>query len=205
MRPESRVARWLSRQSIPSFRKTLMAALIAVVIGVWSIPGQWAFSGSPTPLRRSLSEGTPWQLALQLQGERRTEPPWQQRLDGWLSQHYANATYKGAIFTSETSGDYLLWSLPESAPVFMYTHVHLISVEHWAQVATVRFGAKDWRKVLDHQKINLLVVEAELNPRLRALLYQNKEWQVILDETGSSKHDSRCRLLLAVRKQPLRG
>src|SRR5262249_14284207 len=155
---------------------------------------------------RSVSTGTPWELALQLQGERRTDQPWQQQLDRWLAQHYRDATFRGPVFTSETAGDYLLWALPEGAPVFMYTHVHLFPTEHWAQVVAVRFGTADWRRVLDRQKINLVVVEAELNPRLRALLHHDKDWQVLLDETGNSaKRDYRCRLLIAVRRQPLQG
>jgi hypothetical protein len=203
MKESGLVAGSLSFHSVPSFRKTVLAGLLAVVLLLWSIPGRWLVSGSPAPLERSLSSGTPWELALQLQGERRTDQAWQQQLDLWLAHHYRDASFRGPIFTSETSGDYLLWALPESAPVFIYTHVHLFPAEHWAEVVRVRFGTADWRQVLDRHRINLVVVEAELNPRLRALLQQDKEWQLLLDEADSTaKRDYRCRLLIAVRRQP---
>jgi hypothetical protein len=157
--------------------------------------------GHPAPVDRTLAQGTPWRLAEHLEGRE----PWLPELDRWLHAHYPHGKFRGPIFTSETAGDYLVWSLPEEMPVFAYAHVHLLTWEHWQQVAAVRNGTVHWRTVLDHHRINLLVVEAELNKRLRGLLYQDKEWQVIYDEYEDPQvYDFRCRLLVAVRKTPLR-
>lgn len=204
-RTDARLARWARTVTEPSLRKTVIAAMIVVVFFLWSIPGQWLLAGQPTPLERSLSSGTPWQLALELQGRPAGDTAWSPELQTWLHKHYAQGRYQGRLFTTETSGDYLLWSLPEDNTVFMYSHVHLFPPEHWQLVAAVRYGSPHWRKVLDHFKINVVVVEAELNARLAQLLHEDAQWLVVRDETGDrSKYDYRCRLLVAVRKQPLR-
>jgi hypothetical protein len=191
-------------QSEPNFRKTLLALTLALVALAWSIPGLWLVDRHPAPLERSVSAGTAWPLAFQLQGKHEKKVPWSAELDRWLHQHYPEGKFRGPLFTSETAGDYLVWALPEEMPVFVYAHVHLFSWEHWQQVAAVRRGTKYWRAVLDHHKINLLVVEPELNLRLRELLYQDHDWQVLYDETDDARIvDYRCRLLVAVRRQPL--
>lgn len=198
------VGRWAESRSEPNFRKTIVAAALIVVALLWSNLGFWLLDGRPAPLQRSVAEGTAWRLACQLRETAGTEKPWLPELDAWLKRNYDGGNFRGCVFTTETSGDYLVFALPEQMPVFMYAHVHLCPASHWQQVAAVRTGSPHWRKVLDRHKINLLVMEPELNERLRQLLYQDPDWQVVYDETDNAAIvDPRSRLLIAVRKKPL--
>jgi hypothetical protein len=45
---------WLT-SSVPSFRKTLLAALLAAIAATWFAPVHWLMGGRPAPLDRSLS------------------------------------------------------------------------------------------------------------------------------------------------------
>jgi hypothetical protein len=194
---------WLEHESVPSFRKTLLAGMLMVVALCWSTPGQWLISGGPWPLQGAVSEGTPWRLAAQLTRPQDARAGWLPALGQWLKAHYLQGRYAGTIFASETQGDYLLWALPARMPLFVYAHVHLFTPEHWEECATVKRGEPGWRAVLDRHRINLVVVEPELHPSLRVALWRDPAWQVVLDETGSSaKWNKRGRLLVALRKTP---
>ncbi len=196
---------WTVSHSGANFRKTMLAAAIVVVALLWSNPILWLIDGQPAPLERSVSAGTAWPLAFQLQGVGRDDKPWLPELDQWLQTHYPEGKFRGMIFTSETAGDYLVWALPRNMPVFAYCHVHLFTPEHWQLVKIVRAGAPAWRQVLDRNKINMVVVEPDTNRRLRDLLYQDPDWQILHDETDDpGVVDPRTWLLIAVRKTPLR-
>jgi hypothetical protein len=187
-------------RSVPSFRKTIMAGLVVWLVLMWSIPMNWLTSGGPRPLERSVHGGTPWQLAVQLQGqEGRPE------LDAWLKKHFPRGQFQGRVFASETQGDYLIWALPPEIPIFVYTHVHLFPPSVWRQCQRVKFGERDWDDILDRHRVNLVIIEAEMHPPLRELLYEAGDtWQVLLDEAGDHrKADARGRQLIAVRKVPL--
>ncbi len=196
---------WFPMESTASFRKTIVALALAFVVLLWSIPGQWLVSGQPSSLARSVSNGTPWKLGLELKNDPALKEAYLPELDQWLEKHYEEGRFQGSLFTSETMGDYLVWALPKDMPVFIYAHVHLFTKEHWARCAAVRSGSEHWDDVLDNYHINLVVVEAELNQTLRENLHESADWQVLLDEAeDQTKVDKRCRLLVAVRKEPLR-
>jgi hypothetical protein len=196
-----RFARW-RWESVPSLRKTIVAGLLVCVAIAWSIPTQWLLAGHPQPLERSLSYGTPWQLARQLQEPDRI---WSHRLNEVLRQNYPGGRFTGTLFTSETLGDYFVWLFGPDPPVFIYTHIHLFPPEHWELCTRVRAGATDWRAILDRFRANLVVVEPERNVRLCAQIRQDADWQVILDEAGDArKRDERGRLFVAVRQRPVK-
>jgi hypothetical protein len=89
-------------------------------------------------------------------------------------------------------------------PIFLYTHVHLFPAEVWAQCGEVKRGGPAWRAVLDYHRINLVIFEPEMFPGLRPRLVADRDWVVVLDETGlEEKVDPRSRLLIALRKVPL--
>ena len=65
-------AQWTPAASVPSFRKTAIAAMLLFPCFMWSVLGGWAVTGGPTPLGPSASDpnqpfslslGTPWELA----------------------------------------------------------------------------------------------------------------------------------------------
>jgi hypothetical protein len=187
--------------SVPSFRKTVMAGLLVVLALVWSIPCQWLVAGQPAPLEETLTIATPWPLTHQLRhpdAEERGLPELRRHL-----AHYPGGRFQGCVFASETLGDLFVWDLAPQVPVFVYSHVHLFPPEHWRRVAAVRQGTQHWRLVLDHYRVNLVVVEPNFNARLCDLLRQDKEWKVVLDESGDPKRrDPRQQLFVAVRVRP---
>ncbi len=192
---------WLHYRSEATGGKTLMAVSF-VVLAVWlSPPSRWLRSGQPRPLDRILGLGTPWQLADQL--TRSNAKTYYPELANALND-YPDRRYHGAIFTTLTQGDYLLWSLPADVPVLMYSHVHLFSEKYFRNCIQVLTAEPGWRGALDREGVNMVVVEVEDHPQLTQALKADPEWKIVVDETGlSSKPDSRTRLLVAVRKVPL--
>jgi hypothetical protein len=193
--------RWLALRTVPSFRKTLMAVALVLILLSLSPAVQWATSGRPTARERVLFAGTPWKLADQLASpDRPGELP---ALAAALKERYPGGRLTGCLFASETLGDYLVWALAPGADVFLYTHVHLFPFEVWRDCAAVKFGAANWREVLDRRRVNLLAFEPDQYPRLHALVRQDGDWLVVLDEAGDpAKRDTRARHFVALRKVP---
>jgi hypothetical protein len=201
------IARWRGGregyQSVPGFRKTLAAGTLIVLGLLWSIPGQWLIAGQPAPLEQTLSAGTPWRLTCQLaypdEARSRGMPALQKLLDA----HYPQGRFRGFIFASETLGDLVVWELANDVPVFIYTHVHLFTREHWQRCLAVRSGSPAWRAILERYRVNLVLVEPDFNPRLCTLLQQDPGWQVLVDDRGDpTRRDPRQKLFIAVRLQP---
>jgi hypothetical protein len=189
--------------TVPSFRKTLLAGFVLAMLVAWSSPAQWLFSGEPTPRGRALFNGTPWQVAEQLRQPGAVVPDGVPGLSEALARHYAGGRFTGGIFASETQGDYLVWALAPQTPVFMYTHVHLMTPEGWQLCRAVKRGSPAWRQILDAYGINLVVAEAEMYPVLCNLLHEDSAWVVLVDETGDpAKRDSRARIVIALRREP---
>jgi hypothetical protein len=64
----------------------------------------------------------------------------------------------------------------------------------------VRGAKPGWRDIVDRNRVNLIVVEPDRNPRLCALLREDAKWHVVLDEADSTaKRDPRNRLFVAIR------
>jgi hypothetical protein len=187
-----------------SFRKTLLAGLLCVVIFLWTAPGQWLVTATPAPLDESLSKATPWQLADQLRRPGDPAAAYLPALNESLSAYGPEQRFRGRIFASETLGDYFLWSLPPETPPVVYTHVHLFSPEHWQRCLIVKVAWPGWEQVLEEFGVNLIVVEADLHPFLRDAVLSNPAWKVVLNESGSAeKPNLRTRLFVAVRKKPI--
>jgi hypothetical protein len=194
-------ARWLAVRTVPSLRKTLLAVVLVLILLSLSPAFGWATSGRPTPRERALFAGTPWMLADQLANpDRPGELP---ELAAALQERYPGGRLTGCLFASETLGDYLVWELAPAADVFLYTHVHLFPFEVWRDCAAVKFGAANWKEVLDGRRVNLLVFEPDQYPRLHELVRQDADWLVVLDESGSpAKRDTRAQHFVALRKVP---
>jgi hypothetical protein len=196
--------RWLRFQSVPSFRKTLLAALVVGLALLWSAPAQWLIRGHPQPLDLCVSRGTPWKVAAELVAPAEDQPQWLPDLGQELRQRYPAGRFTGRVFASETQGDYLSWALSPDFPVLVFTHAQLFPPRHWQDCLTVKSGSPGWWEVLDRDRVNLVVVEAETHARLTALLRKDPGWQVVVDEAGDrAKRDPRTRLFVALRKKPL--
>lgn len=186
----------------PSFRKTILACGAVMLAALWLAPVRWVTGSTPLPLAQCLSPATPWRLATVLQPDPSKQATDFPELQAIFRDNYPERRFTGQIFASETLADYLLWRLPEGPPVLIYSHVHLFSVEHWRDCLQVKFGTPAWSEVLNRHEVNLVLVEAELHPQLRALLSKEEGWTVLVDEAGDSRKPYRCRVLLAVRTKP---
>ncbi len=190
-------------RSVPSFRKTLVAGLLALVALLWCVPVQWLLAGRPGPLERTVTGATAWRLTRQLHDGAATGPAGLPPLAEALARGYPGGRFTGTVFASETLGDFLVWDLPPRVPVFIYTHVHLFPAKHWQLCAAIRSAVPGWRAALDAYRVNLAVLEPEFNERLCAELRRDPAWLVVLDEAGlRAKRDPRTRLFVALRRQP---
>jgi hypothetical protein len=191
--------RLLTDASVPSFRKTIVAVLLAWMFLMWSGPVRWWFHGEPTPLDKAVHPATPWRLAAELKSVDGAHVP---ELARWLEQKYADGRFTDRIFSSETQGDYLLWALAPETRLCVYTHVHLFSPERWRETREIKNAAPGWRETLRSNDVTLMVFEGETHPRLRQeLLEAGDEWLILVDETGDlSKPDPKSRIVIAVRR-----
>jgi hypothetical protein len=192
------------RRSIPSFRKTLAAGTFVVLAALWSNPGQWLLAGQPPPLERALSAGTPWRLTYQLAQGKNADAHGVPAMQTVLDATYPQGRFRGCVFASETLGDLVLWDLAPDVPVFVYSHVHLFSSEHWERCRAVRSGSAAALKILAHYHVNLVLVEPDFNARLCTLLRRDPGWIILVDEHDHPvKRDPHYRIFAALRKVPL--
>ena len=200
--------RWAAARKRPvgvaSFRKTLLGAALFFAAWMWSPAMMWVMAGNPPPLEGSISPGTPWQLARQLRDPQDPDAQVLPDLARVLKADYPEGRFTGAVFASETQGDYLIWALPDHIPVTLYTHVHLFPPAYWEEAAGALQGQPECRSVLRRRHANLVVVEAEGHTRLCQQIREDKAWVVVLDEAGDAdKFPRDCRLFIAVRKKPV--
>jgi hypothetical protein len=149
--------------------KAALALTVAALALVISAPGLWACGGPGLlqPARR-VTDKTPWQVVL------------------YLRQQYADhPQLKRVVFPSETIGDYLLWDLRLEPPVrvFCYTHVHLLTPEHWKECMQVKFAEPGWQETLDRHGVQFLIVEnmplyTRLMDEVRAA---PERWEIVFD------------------------
>ncbi len=175
----------------------------AVVLGALAMSPAtvWLRTGTPAPLEKSLFAATPWQVAHQIVADP-DEPPVLDALARGLREHYPEGRYAGYIFTSETTGEYLLWKLAPLRPVLVYTHVHLFLYAYWQQCRAIKAGYKGWEQFLEFYHVNLIVVEAERYATFCRAVAADPHWLVVVDETGSKeKREPKTRLFVALRKK----
>ena len=149
----------------PSLRNTILAGLMCGVLLLWSAPAQWALWAEAPVGSKRVTALTPLKVA------------------DYLAKRYAEDPALGrCVFTSETQGEYLLWALRLTPPVriFCYTHVHLLTPEHWQECMIVKNGDRGWQAVLDRHAVQFVVVEADQHRNLVAQVRAAPErWQII--------------------------
>jgi hypothetical protein len=197
--------------SILSLRKTILAAAIVAVGVVWSSPVQLLLGHPPVPIGLSSSRATLWPITQDLLDGNAPESmadaqalqndPLATALAAGL-QNYPDKKFHGRIFTLESMGDYLVWSLPPKAPVMVYSHVHVFPPDYWDDYMEVLVARPGWRTVLDRERVNLLICQIEQRQDLLDALKADPDWDVILDQSDEPLHRS-YRLFAALRKKPL--
>lgn len=200
--------RWTS---ILSLRKTIIASGIVLVGVVWSDLTQCLLGHPPSPLEISTSPATLWPITVDiLAGKSPAADDDAKRLDinplarGLKKglQSYPEGRFRGAIFTPEAMGDYLVWSLPEKAPVMVYSHVHAFPPRYWDDYMEVLFAKPGWRRILDRERVNLVVASAEQRRDLFDKLNADPAWLVVLDPDDPANGRAN-RIFAALRKKPL--
>lgn len=204
--------RFTPAASVPSFRKTAIAAALVFALFMWSAPAGWFVTGGPTALGPSatdanqpfsLSLGTPWELAREVKQPGSTDAEWAKPLAAIIQKNYPGGRFTGTIMATPMQGDYLMWALAPEVPV-TYSHMHLFHPDYWEELSIVGQGRPGWSDVLEKYRVNLLVIEAQYGPKLREQLRKNAGWTIVLDETDDAKKPiPLTRQLIAVRNHPL--
>jgi len=188
-------------RGVPSFRKTLVAAAFLLVALMWSIPIQSMIDRKPPELSRIVSDGTALEYAYAVHDPRLVP---ESVLSKVLKQHYPEGRFTGTIYSDETLGDFFVWKLTPPVPIFIYSHVHLFTLNHWQRYVTIRDAKSGWREELDRANVNLIAVVPRDKPLLCKQLRQDSGWKVIIDESSySTKIDPRCRHFVALRVSPV--
>lgn len=189
--------------SVPTFRKTLLAAFLALAIVNWSSIAETLRTGVPK-VEDVVSGGTPWPVARQVaQPAADLHAPWQEELRAVLNANYGGS-FRGSILATPMQGDYLMWALAPAVPV-TYAHIHLFHPDFWDELGVVGQGQPGWWDVVDKYEVNLMVLEAEYCDKLLAELRKRPEaWKILLDETGSrEKMQPLNRQLIVLRIKPV--
>lgn len=149
----------------PRLGMTALTLAVALAGLLLSGPGLWAAGYRREP-GRHVTDKTPWQVA-----------------DYLREQYAADPKLSRCIFTSETTGDYLLWNLrlDPSVHVFCYTHVHLLTVKHWNECMRVKFAEPGWEAVLEREHVKFLIVEniALYRQLMEAVEAAGDRWEVV--------------------------
>ena len=198
--------RFPTMPSIPEGQPTrskAWLALVGVAIALLLFPPiRSLIPGVPHDLDHTVAAGTPWRLALELQAEPKDEGRWLPHLREALREHYPSGQFTGAIFSSETQGDFLIWALPRDMPVMMYTHAHVFSVEHWEACRNVKAGNPGWRDFLAEHQANLIVIEVDSHKVLANELRADPQWIVVYDGPQGLRGKA-VHVLIGLRKKPL--
>ena len=159
---------WMTESDELNLRKTIMAGMVLVVLFLWTPASFWLFfDEAPSGVRRAQAQ-TP--LAA----------------DAYLREQYArDPDLSRTVFTSETTGEYLLWDLRLDPPIHLtaYTHVHLLRPEHWQACIIVKTGSPGWERVLEAWGAQFLIVEPTTwhNQLIDQVRAAPDRWQVVPD------------------------
>jgi hypothetical protein len=185
-------------ENVPSFRKTALAVVLAIMAFIASPASTWLKTGNPRPLGAALHRGTPYGLAGALKDEPVGESGRARALAEALKE-LPGGRLSGPIFTSESQGEFLLWALPREMPVMMFNHAQLFDAGYWADCMTVKQAGPRWSEILDRHQVTLVIVEAEYHTHLCAELLRHPGWRIVIDESRAPT-DADSRLVVAIRK-----
>jgi len=175
-----------------------VAALVLIAAFLWLLlPVGWLLTGRPRPLSATLPADTPWRVALQLRELPNSQRRWLPALADRLSQSYPDGRFKGVIFATTTTGDFLVWALRGDWPVFMFSEIQYFGMSTWQDYLAVRKPESDWWEILDRREVNLIVLDRRADAELAAALAKDAAWEIVEGEASPGTG-----LLVAVRKVP---
>jgi hypothetical protein len=196
--------RWRGTSLSPETRSPALtgAAALAVLCLVLVSPPVSSLARGPAPLSTALVRGTPWELALILDGVNVPGERARKLREGIVTA-FKGKPFHGKIFATEAAAEVLVWRGPIPSHVVVYTHIHLFNMTHWTACMKVKAGEKGWDVQLDRWKVNLIVAEPSSALPLCQLVSRHPDWRVLdgrLDELSSTGQGP---IFIAVRKKPL--
>ncbi len=190
--------------SVPTFRKTMLAALLWIPVLLLSPLSGWLQTGDLPPGKVTFHAGTPLELLGTIADPAARASERMTPLATALRERFPNRPV-GPLFTAEALGEFFYWRDLPGCPPIWFTHAHLFPPPHWAAAFATATGGPGWWEFLDRHRVNLIAVEPDFHRELVAkVTAQPDDWLVVLDETDSAMiRDPRARLFVAVRKTPL--
>jgi hypothetical protein len=193
---EARGWTWPRRWDFPQRYRKRAALVLVLVLVVLLTPVSWLWQWRPRSLATTLDEDIPWRVALQLRARDDTAEPWFPALAARLKGSYPEGRFTGLVFTTETTGDFLLWALFDEWQVFMYSQVQFFGARQWGDYQEIRHAKPEWWEVLDRRGVNLIVIERAEAPEFAAVLGRDPAWEILQGAEGGP-------LLVAVRTTPI--
>jgi hypothetical protein len=190
---------WIWPKSLPTFRKTLLAAALVVFGCILTPLTGWIESEHPAELAKILHPATPVGFA-----EARANDPCPPRFES-LRKYLDERNVFGPVFCTETLGEFLDW---KDEPVMLFAHAHLFAPEYWEAAMQAKSGRPGWQDFFSRYGVNIVAMEAYLpNGQPQPLVEEMEksgEWVFVVDERKRTEiRDPKSRLLVAVRKKPL--
>ena len=185
---------WTLPASVPSFKKTLLAALVPFPMVMLNPLVQWAQNGPPTNTGIVHPE-TPFDLAGVLRNPAAPASERLKPLAAALREHYPDKPV-GPVFARQELGEFLLWADPPGCPTLLCTHAHLYPVDHWRKCSEVMTGEPWAVLTLDRYGVNLVALDSGGKPA--AMVARDANWLVVLNEAGGPGRNG---LFVAVRKR----
>lgn len=90
----------------------------------------------------------------------------------WLEAH---PELPGPLFAEYTFGSYLTFALP-SRPVWIDNRFHVYPPEHWEKYQTISSGKPGWAKLMEADKVNLLMLSPLSQPTLVEVVEASDQW-----------------------------
>lgn len=144
----------------PNFYPTLLCGLAVWLAFSLTPITQPLLGGKPRPQEKFYSHNTPLGATQYL----REHPP------------------QGLVFGPQWWGDWLAWDGPPGMKVFMTTNLHLAPHRVWRDYLHVMRGNTGWEKTLDRYRVNLMVVDKELQSALARRVRSASPWRVVYED-----------------------
>ena len=99
--------------------------------------------------------------------------------------HLEQTSITGRMFNKFEWGDYLIWSRPTSAQVFVASHAHLIPESIWQDYLRIAEGRMSWKNALDIYDIDSVMIHPTGQSYLARKLRGSSDWSIDYEDEWS--------------------
>ncbi|MEA3385746.1 MAG: hypothetical protein U9Q89_04755 [Thermodesulfobacteriota bacterium] len=89
---------------------------------------------------------------------------------------------KGNMYNDINWGSYIIWRLWPEYKVFADNRLHLVPEEIWKDCEDVRYGLRNWEKILDKYKISFVVLSKKDNKRTIEFIKNSQGWKKVYED-----------------------